>query len=189
MRKRLLILDDDPALRRALELEFSERGYGVTQADTVDSARAFLDHGEIFDFAILDLRLRSELSLDFLKELTATNRCCRAVILTGYPSTATTVQAIKNGAVNYLLKPSSIELIEQALWLEDVGTDFNFEASDSKSMSLASYEFELIEFVLTQCNGNITHAAQRLGLHRQSLQRKIKKGPPRFERNRPYDIK
>jgi len=179
MQKRLLILDDDPDFRKALGLEFSERGYSVTLADTVSTARALLDSGEIFDFAILDLRVKSELSLDLLKEIIATNRCSRTVILTGYPSTATTVQAIKNGAVNYLLKPSSIELIEQALWLEGVGTDFNFEASDTQSMTLAHYEFELIEFVLGQCNGNITHAAQRLGLHRQSLQRKIKKGSPR----------
>jgi two-component system response regulator RegA len=180
MQKRLLILDDDPSFRKALALEFSERGYEVTLAESVISARALLDNGQVFDFAILDLRVKSELSLDFLKDLTATNRCCRAVVLTGYPSTATTVQAIKNGAVNYLLKPSSVELIEQALWLDDVNTDFNFETSDAHSITLARYEFELIEFVLAQCNGNITHAAQRLGLHRQSLQRKIKKGPPKF---------
>jgi two-component system response regulator RegA len=177
MQKRLLILDDDPSFRKALELEFGERGYEVTQAHSVGAAYTLLENGQVFDFAILDLRIKSELSLDFLKELTSRNQFCRAVVLTGYLSTATTVQAIKNGAVNYLLKPTSVELIEQALWLEDVNTDFNFETSDAQSMTLARYEFELIEFVLSQCGGNITHAAQRLGLHRQSLQRKIKKGP------------
>jgi two-component system response regulator RegA len=179
MQKRLLILDDDTAFRRTLELEFLERGYSVLTAESISQARALLDGGMNFDFAILDLRLKSEISLDFLRELTATCRCCRAVVLTGYPSTATTVQAIKNGAVNYLLKPSSVELIEQALWLEDVSTEFSFDSSDTQSVSLARYEHELIEFVLSQCNGNITHAANRLGLHRQSLQRKIKKGLPK----------
>ncbi|NBO37567.1 response regulator [bacterium] len=177
--KRLLILDDDLAFRRTLELEFCERGYFVFSVANVVQARSALDNGNIFDFAILDLRLKSELSLEFLRELTAINSCCRAVVLTGYPSTATTVQAIKNGAVNYLLKPSSVELIEQALWLEDVGIEFNFDNSDAQSVTLARYEFELIEYVLSQCGGNITHAANRLGLHRQSLQRKIKKGAPK----------
>jgi two-component system response regulator RegA len=178
MQKRLLILDDDAAFRSTLELEFIDRGYSVLTVESISRARAVLDGGMNFDFAILDLRVKSELSLEFLRELTATNRCCRAVVLTGYPSTATTVQAIKNGAVNYLLKPSSVELIEQALWLNDVNTEFNFEFSDTQSVTLARYEYELIEFVLSQCNGNVTHAANRLGLHRQSLQRKIKKGLP-----------
>lgn len=179
MHKRLLILDDDAAFRRTLELEFSERGYLVFSAGSVEQARAALNAGHMFDFAVLDLRVKSDLSLNFLRELTATNGCCRSVILTGYPTTATTVQAIKYGAVNYLLKPSSVELIEQALWLEDVDSAFNLDDSDAQSMTLARYEYELIEFVLGQCEGNITHAAQRLGLHRQSLQRKLRKGPPK----------
>ncbi len=178
--KRLLILDDDASFRKTLELEFSERGYLVFSAGAVAQARAALGSGLIFDFAILDLRVKSELSLNFLKELTGANVRCRSLILTGYPSTATTVQAIKNGAVNYLLKPSSIELIEQALWLDEVNCEFSFEDSDAQSMTLARYEYELIEFVLGQCEGNITHAAQRLGLHRQSLQRKLRKVPPKL---------
>lgn len=175
MKKRLLLLDDDDGFRRTLELEFTDRGYVVFGAKNVDQARAAIQAGNTFEFAIFDLRVGSDLSLDFILELTASNHYCRTVVLTGYPSTASTVQAIKNGAVNYLLKPSSVELVEQALWLEDVRTDFNFDNSDSQSITLARYEFELIEFVLSQCHGNITHAAQRLGLHRQSLQRKIRK--------------
>ncbi|NBX16716.1 MAG: response regulator [Proteobacteria bacterium] len=179
MKKRLLIVDDDEGFRNTLKIEFAERGYFVFCAESISSAQRLLDVEQNFDFAIVDLRLKSEFSLNFLKELTATNRCCRTVVLTGYPSTASTVQAIKNGAVNYLLKPSSVELIEQALWLDNIGTNFNFEVSDENLATLAQYEYELIEFILMQCNGNITHAAQRLGLHRQSLQRKIRKGPPK----------
>lgn len=177
--KHLLILDDDESFRRTLELEFGERGYVVFSAGSIAQAQAALAIGLVFDFALCDLRLQTEFSLEFIRSLKQRTPTIRIVVLTGYPSTATTVQAIKNGAVNYLLKPSSVELIEQALWLDNVGCEFDFESSDAQSMSLALYEYELIEFVLAQCGGNITHAAQRLGLHRQSLQRKIRKGPPK----------
>lgn len=177
--KNLLILDDDENFRRTLELEFGERGYVVFSAESIAQAQAALASQLTFEFALCDLRLRAEFSLDFIRSLKQRIPKIKIVVLTGYPSTATTVQAIKNGAVNYLLKPFSIELIEQALWLDNVGCEFDFENSDAQSMSLAQYEYELIEFVLAQCGGNITHAAQRLGLHRQSLQRKIRKGPPK----------
>ena len=177
--KSLLLLDDDDAFRKTLELEFTERGYVVFSAESLVQARAALTGGLMFDFALFDLRVQFELSLDLIRELKQLFPKIRIVVLTGYPSTATAVQAIKSGAVNYLLKPSSIELIEQALWLDDVGGEFDFENSDTQSVTLAQYEYELIEFVLAQCAGNITHAAQRLGLHRQSLQRKIRKGSPK----------
>ncbi len=177
--KNLLLLDDDDAFRKTLELEFQERGYVVFSAKSLVQARAALTGGLVFDFALLDLRVQFELSLDLIRELKQLFPAVRVVVLTGYPSTATVVQAIKSGAVNYLLKPSSIELIEQALWLDEVSGEFDFETSDAQSVTLAQYEFELIEFVLAQCDGNITHAAQRLGLHRQSLQRKMKKGLPK----------
>ncbi|MEY2987874.1 MAG: hypothetical protein RJB13_1395 [Pseudomonadota bacterium] len=177
--KTLLLVDDDDAFRKTLELEFQERGYVVFSAKSLLHARAALSDGLKFDFALLDLRVQFELSLELIRELKQTLPAVRVVVLTGYPSTATAVQAIKYGAVNYLLKPSSVELMEQALWLDDVGGEFDFDTSDAQSMTLAQYEHELIEFVLAQCGGNITHAAQRLGLHRQSLQRKIRKGAPK----------
>jgi two-component system response regulator RegA len=98
-------------------------------------------------------------------------------MLTGYPTTATTVESMRGGAVNCLLKPSNIELIEQALWIEGVADGFDLSKTDGETSRLAQYEYELIEFVLSQCDWNITQAAKRLGLHRQSLQRKLRKYP------------
>ena len=139
--------------------------------------------GSRFDFAILDLRLGNDLGLSLINDLLATTPCCRVVMLTGYPTTATTVQAIRKGAVNCLLKPSHPDLLEQALWIDGVDPAFELEASDTRegAPSLAQCEHELIEFVLTQCDWNVTQAARRLGLHRQSLQRKMRKLPQRVD--------
>jgi len=173
--KRILIMEDDHIFRKTLILEFEERGYQVFDTSGLELCRHAIQTGEKFDFAILDLRLRDGLSLEILKELLDLNPLCKALILTGYPSIASTVQAIKSGAINYLIKPSSIELIEQALWMVDIDQRFNFSKSDEYLQTLINYERELIEFTLFQCDGNITHAAKRLGIHRQSLQRKLKK--------------
>jgi two-component system response regulator RegA len=180
LKKSLLLLDDDEAYRKTLALEFGERGYTVFTAAGLDEVRAALAAGAHFDFAILDLRLRAELGLNILDDLLRANQACRAVMLTGYPTTATTVLAMRKGAVNCLLKPASVTLLEQALWIEGVGEDFDFGAGEGEAIeapSLAQYERELMEFVLAQCDWNVTRAAKRLGLHRQSLQRKLRKYP------------
>jgi two-component system response regulator RegA len=190
--KSLLLLDDDEAYRKTLALEFEERGYTVFTAASLEEVRAALAAGAHFDFAILDLRLRAELGLNILGDLLRANPACRAVMLTGYPTTATTVQAMRKGAVNCLLKPASVALLEQALWIEGVNEDFDFEADEKATFetpSLAQYERELMEFVLAQCDWNVTRAAKRLGLHRQSLQRKLRKYPAFAGRLREGDEK
>jgi two-component system response regulator RegA len=177
LHKRLIILEDDRAFRKSLVTEFAERGYEVFEAADLSTARNALAEKCFFDFALLDMRVGNELGLQIIPELLKHNTLCRIVFLTGYPTIATAVGAIKAGAVNYLLKPSSIELIEQALWLQGVTDDFDFNASDILPSRLDQYEFEMMEFVLSQCDWNITKAAKRLGLHRQSLQRKMRKYP------------
>jgi two-component system, response regulator RegA len=177
IQKRLLILEDNDAFRKSLVVEFTERGYEVFEAAQVNTARRAIEGGCRFDFALLDMRIGRELGVQFIPELLENNSKCRVVVLTGYPTIATAVGAIKAGAVNYILKPSSIEIIEQALWLKDVTANFDFEANDQFANRLDQYEFELMEFVLLQCDWNVTKAAKRLGLHRQSLQRKMRKYP------------
>jgi len=175
--KRLLIVEDDPIFRKSLVTEFLERGYIVFASESVQSALTAMEDGCLFDFALLDMRVRNDLGMSIIPNLIQINSRCRIVILSGYPTIATIVGSIKAGAVNFLLKPSSIELIEQALWIDGVNNDFDFGESDIVPISLNQYELELIEFVLLQCNWNITQAAKRLGLHRQSLQRKMRKNP------------
>lgn len=166
--KRLLILEDDKRFRKTLAEDFIEKGYQVVEAGSLKD-QAERD----FDFAIIDLRLLGESGLDAVIVLKKENPQIRIVVLTGYASIATAVEAIKLGAVNYLRKPASCELIEAAF----KDTLKNDTTLSQPITTLNQHEHEYIEFVLSQNEGNITKAAQKLGLHRQSLQRKLKKFP------------
>ena len=170
-RPTLLIVEDDPHFRETLELEFRDRGYEVMAVGSLSELRK-VGRLEV-RFAILDLRLGGESGLDAAQSIRAFSPNCRILILTGYGSIATAVKAVKLGAVNYLTKPVSMELLEKALWVDfpGEGTPDGF----GKRMSLARHQREYIEFVLAQCDGNITRAADWLGVHRQSLQRKLRK--------------
>ena len=167
----LLIVEDDSQFRQTLELEFSDRGYEVKAVGSLSELRKMgrLD----LRFAIVDLRLGTESGLEAAQIIRAFSPDCRILILTGYGSIATAVKAVKLGAVNYLTKPVSMELLEKALWV-DLPAE-SAQGGLGKPMSLARHEREYIEFVIAQCNGNITRAAQWLGVHRQSLQRKLRK--------------
>jgi two-component system response regulator RegA len=170
----LLILEDEASFLETLSLEFDEKGYHCLGARTIGEARSYLTRP--IAFAILDLRVGEENGLAFLKELLASSPDCRAVILTGYGSIATAIQAVRSGAFNYLTKPAPMETLEKALWVQLENTG---ELTAGEVPSLARHEREYIEFVLARCNGNITHAAEKLGIHRQSLQRKLRKYSPR----------
>lgn len=166
-RGRLLLLDDEISFRKALAEDFQERSYSVTEAGSIGEIQ-----GQVFDLAVVDLRLLGENGLHALAELKKSNPNCRIVVLTGYGSVATAVEAMKLGATNYLQKPVSTDVIEAAFHPE-------FKPVDKSEglKTLNEHEHEYIEFVLTKNQGNITQAAKQLGLHRQSLQRKLKKYP------------
>jgi two-component system response regulator RegA len=169
----LLIVEDDARFAETLAAEFRDRGYaveavgGLAELDSVD--------GEAVDYAIVDLRLRQDSGLDAISKIAQRWPGVRVVVLTGYASIATAVQATKLGAVNYLTKPVDIDAIERAFQEDE---DDPIEVP-REFQSLARHEREYIEFVLAECGGNISQAARRLGLHRQSLQRKLRKYTPR----------
>jgi len=167
--KRLLLLEDDIRLRQALAEDFIEKGYEVIQADHLNDVKNI-----IFDFAVIDLRLLAESGLKAIPDLKKQNPNCRIVMLTGYGSVATAVEAIKLGAINYLHKPASSDLIEAAFF-DQLKEDRAEESAEVTSLD--KHEHEYIEFVLNKNGGNITKTAKQLGLHRQSLQRKLKKYP------------
>ena len=167
----LLIVEDDERFAETLAAEFRERGYSVRTASGLRELRAEREYP--VEYAIVDLRLRQDSGLDALLEIRERSPDAIVVVLTGYASIATAVQATKLGAVNYLTKPVEIDEIERALNSDD-GT-----AIPEKFQSLARHEREYIEYVLSECGGNISQAARRLGLHRQSLQRKLRKFTPR----------
>ncbi len=174
-RPRLLIVDDDDAFRESMELEFVDRGYQVYTARNHREALTIVASHRP-EFAAVDLRLDGERGLEVLRDLVERLPEIRAVVLTGYASIATAVEAMKLGAHNYMAKPVDPEALEEAF--HRTGGDASIGVPDHPP-SLARHEREYIEHVLAASGGNISEAARRLGLHRQSLQRKLRKYPPR----------
>lgn len=169
MNKKTLILEDDPNLAQSLAQEFTEHGYEVVKASQFSEVPEDVK----FDFAVIDLRLKGEFGLNVIEKLKTRSPLCRIVVLTGYGSITTAVEAVKLGAVDYLTKPASFEMIEQALLGQKLEGAKNTAGSDSPSLSQIEHEY--INYVLTKNKGNISKSARELGLHRQSLQRKLKK--------------
>ena len=173
---KLLVVDDDDAFRESMELEFTDRGYHVVGAP---DHRAALGLAAVHRpaFAVVDLRLKSgERGLEVLADLVERLPGIRVVVLTGYGSIATAIEAIKIGAMHYLTKPCDPDQLEEAFDKAEGDPTITVPSSPP---SLAKHEREYIEYVLAGTGGNISEAARRLGLHRQSLQRKLRKYPPR----------
>jgi two-component system, response regulator RegA len=168
----LLVVEDDQLLRERLVRAFSERGYTTLAAGTVAEAIEQSDHSP--ELAVIDLRIGDASGLDVLRALLQKDAATRVVMLTGYGSIATAVEAMRLGAVHYLTKPADAEQILRALY-----RGAEREAPPlAEPLSLARAEWEHINHVLVSVSGNISEAARRLGLHRRSLQRKLAKYPP-----------
>lgn len=174
-RLKMLVVDDDDAFREAMELEFTDRGYHVLCAPDHRTALGLAAVHQP-QLAVVDLKLGGERGLEVLKDLVERLPHIHAVVLTGYGSIATAIEAIKLGARHYLTKPCDIDELE-ASFKKSEG-DPTISVPD-QIPSLAKHEREYIEYVLAASGGNISEAARRLGLHRQSLQRKLRKYPPR----------
>ena len=174
-RPSVLLVDDVDTFRETIRLELEDRGYSVREAADAREAVAMLE-AHTFMFVVLDLRLCGDDGHLLISEVKRLQPSARIVILTGYGSVASAVQAMRLGASNYLTKPVSIDRLEHALWSDEV--DPQDVAVPDQRESLARHEREYLEYVLRQCDGNITQAAKWLGIHRQSLQRKLRKYPP-----------
>ncbi|MAG30018.1 MAG: hypothetical protein CL908_03880 [Deltaproteobacteria bacterium] len=170
----LLIVEDNDRFAEALASEFRDRGYVVQHAQDL-AALGTIENLDV-DYAVVDLRLGADSGLDAIQEILECSPDTKIVVLTGYGSIATAVKATKLGAVGYLMKPTDVDQIERAL-LEEDHDDAELPIP-SEFQSLYRHEREYIEFVLAECEGNISQAARRLGLHRQSLQRKLRKYTP-----------
>jgi two-component system response regulator RegA len=172
----VLLVEDDVGFRETVALELGDRGYTVAEAGCLDDVHDVLGGGFTPRFAVVDLRLGADDGLAVVEAILERRADARVVILTGYGSLPTAVQAMKLGAVNYLAKPVSIARLERALWTDE--PDPQQVAVPDARESLARHEREYIEYVLLQCDGNISQAARWLGIHRQSLQRKLRKFTP-----------
>lgn len=166
---KILLVEDDKGLREVLTEELQERGLVVTAyAQTPPTSQL-----QEWDWALLDLRVGSENSLDFLRELKSKRPHVKVVMMSGFGSVASAVKAMQLGAHNFISKPVTVEMILKA-FLEQTTDD---EVPDQE-ISLARMEREYIDYILQTSDGNITQAAKKLGLHRQSLQRKLRKNIP-----------
>jgi len=168
----VLLVDDDEILRERLAQAIRARGYEVKTAGSAEEAlrEVAKDSPEM---AVLDLKMPGMSGLDLLRELRQHDPATRVLMLTGYGSIATAVQAVREGAVGYLPKPADADEILAALAGKEAGAP-----KPGETPSLARAEWEHIQRVLTDCGGNISEAARRLGIHRRSLQRKLHKYPP-----------
>lgn len=170
---RILVVDDDAFFSAALVQALRRRGYEVevagTQPEALGYAQTFLP-----DAAVLDLKLAEESGLSLIGPLKALRPDMRILLLTGYASIATAVEAIKLGATHYLPKPADADEILAALG-RDAGDAAILPPDDP--MSVDRLEWEHIQKVLAEHDGNISATARALKMHRRTLQRKLMKKP------------
>jgi two-component system response regulator RegA len=176
----LLLVDDDATFLRVLARALSSRGFEVITASTFDEARA-LTRRHHPRYCVLDLKLGEENGLRLLPELHTLVPDLRILLLTGYASIATAVEAIKRGAHDYLAKPVDAETVVRALLdgSDNDGDEADLPDTPEQPLALRRLEWEHIQRVLTECDGNISETARRLGMHRRTLQRKLSKHPVR----------
>ncbi len=170
--RRLLLVEDDASFARTLARSFERRGYEVRTATGEEALPALLQ-----DFspthAVVDLKLAGQSSgLTCVQHLHEHDPDIVIVVLTGYASIATAVEAIKLGARHYLAKPSNTDDIEAAF--KRTAGDAGVELT-ARTTSIKTLEWEHIHETLAQSDFNISEAARRLGLHRRTLARKLEK--------------
>lgn len=176
-RPSILLVDDDEVFRKRLARAFEERGYDTLSAGTFDEAVTFAREDSP-EFAVVDLRMPGPSGLELVRELKDIDPATKVVVLTGYGSIATAIDAVRLGASNYIPKPADADDIVAAFARGEAPPLSPPDPEYSEAPSLARAEWEHINRVLGDCGGNISEAARRLGIHRRSLQRKLQKYPP-----------
>lgn len=171
----LLIVEDDDRLRERLAMALGRRGFETREAGDVESAlrSARADSPE---YLLVDLRIPGGSGLDVVREVKAIDPATIIVVLTGYGSIATAVEAVRLGAAEYLTKPADVDQIVAAL-TRHATPSASSDGLPEQVPSLARVEWEHINRVLADCGGNISKAARLLGIHRRSLQRKLERFP------------
>jgi two-component system response regulator RegA len=174
-RPNLLLAEDDRTFCEVLARALEARGFEVICAHDGGSAVRVAEE-RTPEYAVVDLRLPDMSGLKLLEKLKAIDEHTNIVVLTGYGSIATAVEAVKLGATYYLTKPTSADQIVSAFDRHDPSIDVPLAV---KPLSVDRLEWEHIQRVLTNLDGNISAAARALNMHRRTLQRKLNKYPPR----------
>ncbi len=172
----ILVVDDTLILRERLSLAFQQRGFRVETAANYDEAVAVFTSRPT-DLAVLDLRMPGRSGLELLNRLLQIRPQTRVIMLSGFGSIPASIDAIRAGAVNFLSKPADADDILGAFIRGDSPSTPQ-SVTEFPAPSLARTEWEHIHRVLGDCGGNISEAARRLGIHRRSLQRKLRKRAP-----------
>lgn len=187
----ILVVDDDETFRKRLAKALTSRGYDVQVAEDYDSAMSQCQQ-ESPEWAILDLKMPKKSGLELLQAMLSLDSTIQILILTGYGSIATAIEAVKIGAIHYLTKPADVDEILGAFAQHtqlaqshqshkavdpQINETLKLEADLHNVPSLARVEWEHIQRVLSDVQGNISQASRLLGIHRRSLQRKLSKNP------------
>ncbi|HKQ68901.1 MAG TPA: response regulator transcription factor [Polyangiaceae bacterium] len=175
-RPSILLVDDDETFVERLARAFRERGYDVKTARDYDGAMS-VARPESPEFAVVDMRMPGRSGLELVRDLKSIDAATEILVLTGYGSIATAVEAIRIGAKDYLPKPADVDDILAALQRDPDGK--KVMPTDFQPPTLARAEWEHIHRVLSDCDSNVSEASRRLGIHRRSLQRKLSRYPPR----------
>ena len=169
----LLVVDDDEVLCQVLSRALSKRQYHVETAHS--SQQALLTAQSLHpEYAIVDLRIGQDSGLNLIRQLVEQEPGIRIVVLTGYASISTAVESIKLGAIHYLTKPAEVEDIIKAFYHDQGNADIELQ---NEPMSAKRMEWEHLQKVLSDYDGNISAAARAMGMHRRTLQRKLAKKP------------
>lgn len=169
----ILLVEDDTVFAGVLSHSLQRRGHNVALAADLVEAREQMA-SQPFTHAILDLKLAQESSLPLIPELLGLLPNIQILILTGYASIQTAVQAVKLGAINYLCKPADTDAILHALLRSEPNED---ELVAAQPLSVDRLEWEHIQRVLAEHEQNVSATARALGMHRRTLQRKLSKRP------------
>ncbi|CAD1791112.1 DNA-binding response regulator [Xanthomonas arboricola pv. juglandis] len=173
-----LLVDDDTLYLRTLQRSLARRGVDTLTATDAASALSTA-RSALPDFALIDLKLGHDSGLSLIQPLREIRADMRILLVTGYASIATAVEAIKLGADDYLPKPANIPTIMRALGEEDDELPEPDEEETAREMMtpLSRLQWEHIQQALHETGGNVSAAARLLGMHRRSLQRKLTKRP------------
>lgn len=171
----LLLVDDDKTFCKVLKAALERRNYEVLTAHNLEKGLQLAEQYTP-EYAVVDLRIGHDSGLELVKKLMSLDANTACVMLTGFASIATAVEAIKLGAIHYLTKPTNADEIVRALNKNEGDASV---AINKKPPSTKRLEWEHLQKVLLQYDGNISAAARALNMHRRTLQRKLEKKPVR----------
>jgi len=169
----LLLVDDDEIFCSVLKPAFEKRNFQVSVANDVNQGILLAEQTEP-EYAVIDLRIGFDSGLEMVKTLISLDDNTQIVMLTGFASIATAVEAIKLGAIHYLTKPANADEIVNALYKNEGDSSISI---NQNPLSVKRLEWEHLQKVLMQHDGNISAAARALKMHRRTLQRKLDKRP------------